>query len=392
MLYSQPRPIRKLAGLAQMSVSLLLAAMLTCVAAGQALADRQSDLRDCLSQNLDINIDACSRILLDPSASERDRKNALTLRGFAYLSQNSVISAGRDFDDLIKLEPGNVTALAGRAIARFRRGEVDGAILDYSLAKRLDLAAVDELARTNDALKEIDTSAARKPPPQAVLDELQRGLVKCNAGTRQQGLTCVPIGCPQGQRLDGNDCVAIVCGQGQRLQGSACVAISCPDGQRLDGNSCVAIVCGQGQRLQGSGCVAINCPDGQRLDGNGCVAIVCGQGQRLQGSACVALEPPRNFRPPLLTAASGSRWCTTRRTYSLKIGGDKIIWTDDLGSVDVERIVSNEVPFARTVTERSLHSRGDSVPPGTSWTYRGDGDDRISVSKNGGNSFMLKRC
>jgi hypothetical protein len=393
MFRTQPRPARIADGFfTRVLASLLLAALLNCLAANPSLADRQSDWRDCQSQDLDVNIDACSRILLDPGSSETDRKQALRLRGFAFLSQNSVISADHDFSDLVKLEPGNVTALAGRSMARFRRGEVDEAILDYSFARRLDSATVDAMVRTNEVLKDVETEAQRKPSAQALLDELQRGLIKCNAGTRQQGLACVPIACPAGQRLDGNNCVAIVCPQGRRLQGSDCVAISCPIGERLDGNNCVAIVCQWGQRLQGSDCVAISCPVGQRLDGNSCVAIVCGQDQRLQGSVCVDVQPPRNLPLPLLTAASGARWCTLRRTYSLQVVGDKIVWTDDLGSVDVERIVSNQESSARTITERSQHTRGEPVSPGTVWTYRADGGRRISVSKGGGASFMLTRC
>jgi hypothetical protein len=107
-------------------------------------------------------------------------------------------------------------------------------------------------------------------------------------------------------------------------------------------------------------------------------------------------EPPVVRRPPpstaLLEMASASRWCTPNRSYSLTVDGGSIRWTDSFGSVDIERILDNESSFARTVTQRSVHSDGDSVPAGTTWTYSSSGSGRISVSKEGGRPFSLKRC
>lgn len=143
--------------------------------------------------------------------------------------------------------------------------------------------------------------------------------------------------------------------------------------------------CDAGFRLEGGNCVRVNCPSGQQLQAGACRPIVCSAGQVLQGNSCIAL-------PTLLVTASASRWCTTRRSYSLRLEGDKIVWTDSGGSVDVERIVSDEVSSARTVTQKSVHSSGDTVPTGTVWTYSSGGKNRISVSKSGGASFWLTRC
>jgi uncharacterized caspase-like protein len=108
------------------------------------------------------------------------------------------------------------------------------------------------------------------------------------------------------------------------------------------------------------------------------------------------IEPPVVRRPPpspaLLEMASASRWCTPNRSYSLTVNGGSIRWTDSFGSVDVERILENESSYARTVTQMSRHSDGDSVPTGTTWTYSSSGGGRISVSKEGGRPFSLKRC
>lgn len=172
----------------------------------QCWADRASDWQDCRSRDLDLNIVACTRLIEDPNSTGTDQKEALTLRGFFYLSQNSFVSAERDFGNVLKLEPGNVKALQGRAIAEFRRGETERAVLDYSLARRLNAAAVNILTRSNDALKEIAAAAEQKPVPQAELDELHKKFIRCQTGERQEGLTCVAIVCPVGQRLVGNGC------------------------------------------------------------------------------------------------------------------------------------------------------------------------------------------
>ena len=53
--------------------------------------------------------------------------------------QPSYLSAGRDFTNIIKLDPRNIAALVGRAITNFRSGDRDQAVMDYSIAKRLEL-------------------------------------------------------------------------------------------------------------------------------------------------------------------------------------------------------------------------------------------------------------
>jgi hypothetical protein len=107
------------------------------------------------------------------------------------------------------------------------------------------------------------------------------------------------------------------------------------------------------------------------------------------------IEPPPPRAPPpiaLLEMVSASRWCTPNRSYSLTMDGESIRWTDSYGSIDIERILENEHSYARTVTQQSRHSDGDSVRAGTTWTYSTNGDGRISVSKEGGRPFSLKRC
>ena len=307
----------------------------------RCLADNLSDWRDCRSQNLDLNIPACTRIIENAASSGTDRIEGYVQRGFAYLSQNASISAQRDFDKAIGQQADNVRALAGRAITRFRRGETAQSILDYSLATRIDATAVDALASTQQEIPQIAAAARQSPPPQAQLDSLYRQLIRCGPGTRQDGLSCVPVTCADGQRLQGSSCVEIVCGPGTQRQGSTCVAIAPPP-------------------------------------------------------AAPPPPPPPIQQPPrqatLLIAASSSRWCTSRREYWLSFDGDRIVWRDSFGAMDVERIVEDNVSFARTVTVDSRRTQGTVVPRGTVWHYRSSGHGRIDVSRSGGGTFSLTRC
>jgi hypothetical protein len=232
-----------------------LAAILLLATVGHGLAASQADWASCRSSDLDVNVPACGRIIDDPATSAADRIEARLQRALAYLSQNSMISAGRDLAVVLEADPGNVKALTGRAITEFKRGNVDQAVLDYSLARRLESSTVDSMRSTYEALKEVATAAEQKPAPQARLDDLQRPLIKCRTGTRLDNLSCVPIICPTGQKLDGNSCVQIVCSTGYRLQGSMCMMITCPTGQRLVGNDCQQIVCGSDETLTGNDCV-----------------------------------------------------------------------------------------------------------------------------------------
>jgi hypothetical protein len=279
---------------------LLVVVCLFHLSTSPCTAASQSEWTDCKSQDLDVNIPACTRIVEDASTSDADRITAYNLRAAAYLTQHSYISAGKDFSNVIKLDPRNIAALGGRAITNFRRNDRDQAVMDFSIAKRLDPRKLDAMVASSDDLKEIADYAAQSPPPKNQLDTTLETLVPkvptCQPGFRLDGSTCVAISCPVGQRLDAGNCVPIVCWPGYRLDGSTCVAVSCPAGQRLDGGNCLPIVCGSGYRLDGSSCVAISCPPGQRLDGSYCMPIVCGSGYRLDGSSCVAISCPAGQR------------------------------------------------------------------------------------------------
>jgi len=47
---------------------------------------------------------------------------------------------------------------------------------------------------------------------------------------------------------------------------------------------------------------------------------------------------------------------------------------------------------AQTITQKSVHPDGVSVPVGTTWTYNSMGPNKIVVESNSGKSFSLARC
>jgi hypothetical protein len=103
--------------------------------------------------------------------------------------------------------------------------------------------------------------------------------------------------------------------------------------------------------------------------------------------------PPAAQQPAnLLQRVSASRWCTSSRSYSLQLVGNTATWRDNLGSVDTETVVLNNASDAQTVTQRSVHTDGNSEPIGTTWNYHMTGIDTVSVKSGNKKSFTLKRC
>lgn len=136
------------------------------------LAADPGDWAKCGSDDLDLNIPACTAILGDANASTADLIKAHRLRAKAYLSQHSFISAGNDFGEIIKVAPGNVDAFIGRAIAEFRQGNRDKAVIDYIVATRLDPQQVNAMTQSSDDLKELANFAAQSTVPEAEVQSL----------------------------------------------------------------------------------------------------------------------------------------------------------------------------------------------------------------------------
>jgi hypothetical protein len=108
--------------------------------------------------------------------------------------------------------------------------------------------------------------------------------------------------------------------------------------------------------------------------------------------ADLPLVRPSQTRQTVLERISDGRWCASKKSYSLNYGGDNIIWTDNLGNVDVEDIVSNADDEAHTRTRRSGHWDNRNVPIGTMWSYWMTGRDQIQVGSSTGSQFHLTRC
>jgi hypothetical protein len=198
------------------------------ISVNQGIAATQGDWDVCTSQEPGKNIPACTRIIDDSSTSDVDRVDAYLWRASHNVAQNSIDPAIKDYSSAIKLNPRNITALSGRAIAYFRKGNRDDAAIDYSIAKRFDQTQLDSMVAKNDELKEIAKAVSQSPVPAAQLDAAIDRLIpvtlSCPVGYRLQGSTCLAISCPIGERLNGNNCTAIVCGPGEELSGNDCVA------------------------------------------------------------------------------------------------------------------------------------------------------------------------
>jgi hypothetical protein len=105
----------------------------------------------------------------------------------------------------------------------------------------------------------------------------------------------------------------------------------------------------------------------------------------------VASVPPPS-QPTLLERISKGHWCTTARSYSLNLRGDNVTWTDSVGNVDVEDIMSNANDEAHTRTRRSSHRDNKNVPIGTTWSYSMTGRDSVRVRSSKGSEFRLTKC
>ena len=102
-------------------------------------------------------------------------------------------------------------------------------------------------------------------------------------------------------------------------------------------------------------------------------------------------KPSSQTSVSLFQKMFGSRWCTTSRSYSLQSVGNNIIWKDNVGSTDVESIVSSSSTDARTATQKSYHPNGRSEDLGTSWSYHLLSPDKVNV-RSSNKYFSLSRC
>jgi hypothetical protein len=77
-----------------------------------------------------------------------------------------------------------------------------------------------------------------------------------------------------------------------------------------------------------------------------------------RGSPNPQSQPSGSSQPSLLETISSSRWCTSRRSYSLQFNGDSIIWRDNNGSTDEESMVYDHSSEAKN-HHPEIHSSGE---------------------------------
>jgi hypothetical protein len=111
---------------------------------------------------------------------------------------------------------------------------------------------------------------------------------------------------------------------------------------------------------------------------------------RLEGLSKPATEKADGLN--LFQKMSGNKWCVGSKSYNLQVSGGSIIWRDNVGSYDLEQIVSVAAADAQTRTLKSVHADGKSEPLGTTWTYRLGTGNKISVKSTSGKDFTLVGC
>jgi len=176
-----------------------------------ATAATKDDWNQCSGTAAVPAIAACSRIIGDESSTPQERADAYIWRGGVYVTTNDLDHAIADYGAAIKLNPQNVTAFGSRAIAEFRKGNRDAAVLDYSTACAIDRKGTEDLVASNDELKQVALLAEKSPPmPEkiaAILAEVAPKALSCEDGYRLEGAMCVPVTCAEGLLRRGNDCV-----------------------------------------------------------------------------------------------------------------------------------------------------------------------------------------
>jgi tetratricopeptide (TPR) repeat protein len=151
------------------SRQILVALGLALLLAGPALAASPQDQSECAAEDPARAVPACSRIIADAGESAQSRADAYVLRARAYLAQGNVARAVADCSEAIKLTPRNVAAYVRRALGYFRSDDRDHAILDYSIADKLDAAAVARMAAADPQIEELAAAARASPPSPAAL-------------------------------------------------------------------------------------------------------------------------------------------------------------------------------------------------------------------------------
>ncbi len=116
----------------------------------------QQDYDDC-SQTADVarSVAACARIVGDAGESEVDRAAAYMSLGNDSAVRGDLSKAAAMYSLAIQIDPGDVYALAARAVANARLGEGERALADYQHGCAADPARLIEITNGSDDLKAV---------------------------------------------------------------------------------------------------------------------------------------------------------------------------------------------------------------------------------------------
>jgi len=115
------------------SVCLLMAGSASTLAADRRDLELCGDM-----QHPDVALQACNRIVGDPSETSESRGAAFNGRGMIYYQRGDADRAMADFDAAIRLNPRDAMAFNNRGSVHKMNRDAQRAIADYSEAIRLD--------------------------------------------------------------------------------------------------------------------------------------------------------------------------------------------------------------------------------------------------------------
>src|SRR5947207_1134682 len=106
--------------------------VLMVVAGTPAFGASQKDHNDCNAADPDRNIAGCTHIVEDRTESKKNRAIAHVGRGLAWLNKGNLDGAMADFTDAIRLNPNDSLAYNNRGILWREKGDIDRAIADFT--------------------------------------------------------------------------------------------------------------------------------------------------------------------------------------------------------------------------------------------------------------------
>jgi tetratricopeptide (TPR) repeat protein len=111
-------------------------ALMAAPAHSQILAT--GDARTCTEQTGDVAIEACTRAIASGQYSGVNLGNIHFTRGILHARKQDHDQAIADYNETVRLSPGDAQAFFNRALIHYRKRDADRAIADYSQAIKLD--------------------------------------------------------------------------------------------------------------------------------------------------------------------------------------------------------------------------------------------------------------